>query len=133
MTGAIRFLVNCSVVNAFSTLLPLIRSSTSRAFWGETRVNCAFALNSMMYVLYPFGAGAAGAAGEMAPGPPGTPAGLAAVSVAARTECPLNWRGNENSPRFCPPMFSGVYNGVDFFPLFTPPRVPAPPGGNLER
>src|SRR6185437_2249889 len=46
MAGAIRFLVNCSVLNASSTRLPLIRSSTSRAFCGETLVNCAFAFNS---------------------------------------------------------------------------------------
>src|SRR5258708_29678041 len=121
MTGAIRFLVNCSVVNAFSTLLPLIRSSTSRAFWGETRVNCAFALNSMMYVLYPFGAGAAGAAGEMAPGPPGTPAGLAAVSVAARTECPLNWRVKLKTSHLCPPPFFRLFDREDVLPFCPAP------------
>src|ERR1051326_1253346 len=47
MAGAIRFFVNCSVLNASSTRMPRIRSMTSRAFCGETRVNCAFALNSM--------------------------------------------------------------------------------------
>src|SRR5262249_57363490 len=51
-------------------------------------------------------AGAAGAEGTMAPGPPGTPAGLAAASAAALTECPLNWRGEEESPRSCSPPLS---------------------------
>src|SRR5207237_736419 len=60
-----------------------------------------------MRLLYDFGAaGAAGAAaplaGTGAPGPPGTPAGLAATSVAALIECPLNCRVKLNSPSLWP-------------------------------
>src|SRR5439155_936041 len=62
-------------------------------------------------LLYDLGAGgAAGAAaplaGTGAPGPPGTPAGLAATSVAALIECPLNCRVKLNSPSLWPTMFS---------------------------
>src|SRR6476661_9145286 len=46
-----RFLVKVSVVSASSTRRPLIRSSTSRAFCGDTRVNRAFAVNSMSLTL----------------------------------------------------------------------------------
>src|SRR5215472_1481688 len=136
MAGAIRFLVNCSVVSASSTRLPLIRSSTSRAFCGETRVKLALALNSMKYPLhfYDFGgAGAAGAAGAIAPGPPGTPAGRATASAAAFTECPLNCRVKENSPSLCPTMFSVMYTGINFLPLCTPIVCPTISGEIVER
>src|SRR5438045_3325251 len=42
--GAIRLLVVRSVVRAFSTCWPRIRSTTSRAFCGETRIYLASAL-----------------------------------------------------------------------------------------
>src|SRR5258707_2622944 len=48
-----RFLVKVSVVRASSTRRPLIRSSTSRAFCGDTRVNRAFAVNSMSLPVLP--------------------------------------------------------------------------------
>src|ERR1051326_9114727 len=95
-----RFLVKVSVVKASSTRRPLIRSSTSRAFCGDTRVNRAFAVNSMSLTyalnLCYFEGGADGAAGAIAPGPPGTPAGLAATSAAAFIEWPLKIRVKEN-------------------------------------
>src|SRR6266702_8703327 len=106
ISGAIRFLVKVSVVNASSTRRPLIRSSTSRAFCGDTRVNRAFALNSIRPQKlalsnlelrnYFAGGGAPPDAGDIAPGPPGTPAGLAETSAAAFIECPLNTRVKEN-------------------------------------
>src|SRR5205807_9208946 len=49
IAGAMRFLVNVSVVSASSTRRPLIRSNTSRAFCGDTLVNRAFAVNSMSF------------------------------------------------------------------------------------
>src|SRR5258708_17042689 len=42
-----RLRANISVVSAVSTRWPLIMSSTSRAFCGDTRVNRAFAVNSI--------------------------------------------------------------------------------------
>src|SRR5438132_8917989 len=90
-----------------------------------------------MRLLYDFGAGAAGAAapaaGTGAPGPPVTPAGLAAASVAALIECPLNWRVKLNSPSLCPTMFSVMYTGINFFPLCTAIVCPTNSGIIVER
>src|SRR5712691_7080309 len=90
-------------------------------------------------LLYVLGAGAAGAAGAapavgtMAPGPPGTPAGLAATSVAALIECPLNCRVKLNSPSLWPTMFSVMYTGMNFFPLCTAMVCPTNSGIIVER
>src|SRR2546427_4952294 len=45
-------------------------------------------------------------------------AGLAVFSVAAFTECPLNCRVGENSPSLCPTIFSVMYTGMNFLPLW---------------
>src|SRR5438874_9804962 len=90
-----------------------------------------------LFVVYAFGGGVAGAAppaaGTIAPGPPGTPAGLAAASVAAFIECPLNWRVKLNSPSLWPTMFSGMYTGINFFPLCTATVCPTISGMTVER
>src|SRR5712675_2313008 len=46
-----RFLVKASVLNASDTRWPLIKSSTSRAFCGDTRWNRAVAVNSIALSL----------------------------------------------------------------------------------
>src|SRR5450631_2855559 len=126
--AATRFLVNASVFRASSTRRPLIRFSTSRAFCGETRMYRASARNSIVRSPYAFGAD-----GVIAPGPPGTPAGLAAVSVAAFIECPLNCRVKLNSPSLCPTMFSVTYTGINFLPLCTAIVCPTISGIIVER
>ena len=68
-----------------------------------------------------------------APGPPGIPAGLAAVSVAARIECPLNWRVKLNSPSLWPTRFSVMYTGINFLPLCTAMVCPTISGMIVER
>src|SRR5579872_722023 len=60
-------------------------------------------------------------------------AGLAFVSVAAFTECPLNWRVGENSPSLWPTMFSVTYTGMNFFPLCTATVWPTNSGRMVER
>src|SRR5437899_2639816 len=82
---------------------------------------------------YAFGAEADPAAGVIAPGPPGTPAGRAATSVAAFIECPLNWRVKLNSPSLWPTMFSVMYTGMNFFPLWTAMVCPTISGMMVER
>src|SRR5580692_3809496 len=77
--------------------------------------------------------GAAGAAGVIAPGPPGMPAGLAATSVAARMEWPLNVRVKLNSPSLWPTMFSVTYTGINFLPLCTAIVCPTISGITVER
>src|SRR5437773_9780305 len=77
--------------------------------------------------------GAEPAAGVMAPGPPGTPAGRAAVSVAARIECPLNMRVKLNSPSLWPTIFSVTYTGMNFLPLCTAMVCPTISGMMVER
>src|ERR1700739_1884525 len=90
-----------------------------------------------VFALYAFGAAGAappdGADGVIAPGPPGTPAGLAATSVAAFIECPLNVRVKLNSPSLCPTMFSVTYTGMNFFPLCTAIVCPTISGTTVER
>src|SRR6476659_3502641 len=113
---------------ASSTRRPLIRSSTRRAFCGETRMYRAAARNSIFAFLY-----ALGAAGTGAPGPPGAGAGRAAASAAALTECPLNVRVKLNSPSLCPTMFSVTYTGMNFFPLCTAMVCPTISGTTVER
>src|SRR5512146_1515341 len=51
MSGAMPFLVKSRVLMASSTRRPLIRSSTRRAFCGETRTYLAAAVNSMSLSL----------------------------------------------------------------------------------
>src|SRR5256886_14851893 len=58
---------------------------------------------------------------------------LAATSVAAFIECPLNWRVKLNSPSLCPTMFSVMYTGINFFPLCTAMVCPTISGMIVER
>src|SRR5215831_16854986 len=60
-------------------------------------------------------------------------AGLAAFSVAAFTECPLNVRVGENSPSLCPTMFSVMYTGMNFLPLWQASVCPTNSGRIVER
>src|SRR5271165_6283170 len=108
------FLVYSSVSSASSTRRPLIRSSTRRAFCGETRTYISLAENSMSF---PYLAGA----------------GLAAVSVAAFTEWPLKVRVGLNSPSLWPTMFSVTYTGMNFLPLWTASVCPTNSGRMVER
>src|SRR5271157_718113 len=109
------FLVYSSVSSASSTLRPLIRSSTRRAFCGETRTYISLAENSMFLPYLAAGAG------------------LAAVSVAAFIEWPLNERVRLNSPSLWPTMFSVTYTGINFFPLCTASVCPTISGTTVER
>src|SRR5580693_3321612 len=61
------------------------------------------------------------------------PAGLAATSVAARMEWPLNWRVKLNSPSLWPTMFSVIYTGINFLPLCTAIVWPTISGMMVER
>src|SRR5271165_534989 len=61
------------------------------------------------------------------------PAGLAATSVAAFMECPLNWRVKLNSPSLWPTMFSVTYTGMNFLPLCTAMVCPTISGTTVER
>src|SRR6266478_7103994 len=87
--------------------------------------------NSSFYAFG--GAGDEGADGVIAPGPPGTPAGLAATSVAALIEWPLNTRVKLNSPSLWPTMFSVTYTGMNFLPLCTAMVCPTISGITVER
>ncbi len=58
---------------------------------------------------------------------------MAAVSVAAFTECPLKVRVMLNSPSLWPTMFSVTYTGMNFLPLCTAIVCPTISGMIVER
>src|SRR5437773_5790336 len=60
-------------------------------------------------------------------------AGFADFSVAAFTECPLKLLVGENSPSLCPTMFSVMYTGMNFFPLWTATVCPMKSGRMVDR
>src|SRR5713101_6828517 len=64
---------------------------------------------------------------------PSSHAGFAVFSVAAFTECPLNVRVGENSPSLCPTMFSVMYTGMNFLPLWQASVCPTNSGRIVER
>ena len=112
--------VNCSVASAWFTSRPRIRSITSPAFWAEVRTYLAVACASIM------------ANSRLRPASRRLRLRAAATASAARRRaaaicaafsvfvvCPLNWRVGENSPSFCPTMFSVTYTGMNFLPLCT--------------
>src|ERR1017187_9242123 len=118
--GAMRLLTVRSVVMAAPACLPRIISTTRRAFCGETRMYLASALiwvlGSMVYSIRRL-----------------RYAGFAVFSVAAFTEWPLNPRVGENSPSLCPTMFSVMYTGMNFLPLWTATVWPTNSGRMVER
>jgi len=54
-------------------------------------------------------------------------------AAAAFTEWPRNWRVGENSPSFRPTMFSVMYTGMNFLPLWTANVCPMKSGTIVER
>src|SRR5204863_6072419 len=67
-----------------------------------------------------------------APGPPGAPPTVAAFS-ATRVVCPLKILVGANSPSLCPTMFSVMYTGMNFFPLWTASVCPTISGITVDR
>src|SRR5947209_18975847 len=114
--GAIRLLVVRSVVSAAPAFWPRIRSTTRRAFWGDTRMYLASALACISIL-------------RCRP----RYAGFELFSVAAFTECPLKVRVGENSPSLWPTMFSVMYTGMNFLPLCTATVCPTNSGRIVER
>src|SRR5579864_497829 len=113
--GAMRLLVVRKILIASPAFWPRIKSTTSRAFWGDVRMYRASALASM---TDPYDAAGAG---------------LAVFSAAALAACPLNTRVGENSPSLCPTMFSVTYTGMNFRPLCTAKVWPINSGRMVER
>src|ERR1700677_1200752 len=137
------FLVKAATVSASSTPRPLIRSSTSRAFCGETRWNLASARNSFV-----FSATAIGLFLNLLENPvpsrspfvscPLVPCRYRALAPASAAlllppVCPLKVRVGANSPSLCPTMFSVTYTGTNFLPLCTAIVCPTNSGKIVER
>ena len=132
--AATRFFVNNSVLRASSTRWPLIRSSTRRAFCGETRMyRASLEIPCSRLSFMPSAPRALPLPAAGARRPPGTPAGRAAASVAAFIECPLKVRVKLNSPSLWPTMFSVMYTGMNFLPLCTAIVWPTISGITVER
>src|ERR1035438_2394202 len=114
-----RFLVKAAVVSASSTPRPLIRSSTSRAFCGDTRWNLASALYSFVSTAIGLSSiSSLTALSEL------TTVhcslhflyrGLAPASadLLLPPVCPLKVRVGENSPSLWPTMFSVTYRSEE--------------------
>src|SRR5271154_1644451 len=115
--GAIRLLVVRKILIASPAFWPRIKSTTSRIFWGDVRIYLASALASMLvpYRFDPYDAG------------------FEVFSGAALAACPLNLRVGENSPSLCPTMFSVMYTGMNFFPLWTASVWPINSGRMVDR
>src|SRR5208337_3309254 len=63
----------------------------------------------------------------------GGAAAAAALSAATLTPCPLKVRVGENSPSLCPTMFSVMYTGMNFLPLWTASVCPIISGTIVDR
>jgi hypothetical protein len=111
---------------------PRIKSTTSRAFCGDVRTYLASALAIIFLACsvdrswFPV-PGYDGFAVFSVGAPPDVGA------AAAFTEWPRNWRVGENSPSFRPTMFSVMYTGINFLPLWTASVCPMNSGTMVER
>src|ERR1039458_4937592 len=128
------FLVKAAVISASSTPRPLIRSSTRRAFCGDTRWNLASARNSFVSTAIGMPSSI-----SLRPRNPSEAEslvyrGLAPASAALLPPvCPLKMRVGANSPSLCPTMFSVTYTGTNFLPLCTAMVWPTHSGKIVER
>src|SRR5512135_619354 len=93
---------------ASPAFLPLIRSTTLRAFLGAILAYLKMALAS---IYQPF----------------------TVVVFAAEPEWPLKVLVGENSPSLCPTIFSVTYTGINFLPLCTAKVNPMNSGSMTER
>src|SRR5512139_1828931 len=101
------------IVRASETPFPRIRSTTRRAFLGETRMNRAVAVASIAFALLPR---------------------CYFFTLALRSpEWPWNVRVGENSPSLCPTMFSVTKTGMNFRPLWTAKVYPTISGVMVDR